>query len=184
MTDGPDYVNVRRAYPTCRAWPTIASTGSARPTTTCPLARPKTPWRAARTGRHAERPQQPVARGRTGPRRQDRHDHRGRRQPALVGRGQRQRLHRRLGQDARREAIAGEACGSGSRSILRHRQKSLASAAPDRPPRNTNSTSASAPSSTRPCPARPTWFPRSLSNATGAPNAVLKASNRVMTVSD
>ncbi len=40
---GPDYVNaVRKATPTSPAWPTTASTGSARPTTTCPPARPTT----------------------------------------------------------------------------------------------------------------------------------------------
>lgn len=58
--------------------------------------------RSRRTRRHPEHPQQPVPRRRPRPRRQQRRPHhRSRRQPALVRRGQRPRLHRQLGQDRR-----------------------------------------------------------------------------------
>ena len=128
---GPDYVNaIRRAYPDvpgmadyCVYWFRKAHDHLPRLHGRRPRGRP------GGTGRHAEHPQQPVARRRTGPHRQDRHDHRGGRQPALVGRGQRPRFHRRLGQDAGREAAARKAAALVQGRSVRPARRSPANAA-------------------------------------------------------
>ncbi len=59
-------------------------------------------------GRHAERPQQPVPRGRAGSYRSGWHDRRGRGEPTMVGRGQRARVDRQLGQVAGCRRSSGE----------------------------------------------------------------------------
>ncbi len=105
---GPDYVNaIRQAL--------SGSTGhggllrllvpqGARPTP--PLHGRRPIDGACGPGWHAEHPQQPIARGRAGLRGPIGDDHRSGRQPALVGRGERPRINRQLGQDPRREAPA------------------------------------------------------------------------------
>ena len=105
---GPDYVNaIRRAYPDvpgmadyCVYWFRKAHDHLPACTAEDPVA-----GRAGLVGTQNIRNNQSRVGG-LGSHRQDRHDHRGGRQPALVGRGQRPRFDRRLGQDPRREAAA------------------------------------------------------------------------------
>ena len=105
---GPDYVNkLRRAYAEmpgmadyCVYWFRKAARPSAA------LHRRRSRGWTRRTCRHAKYPQQPISRGRTRLRREDRHDCGGRGKSAVVGRSQRPRLHRQLGENAGRRAAA------------------------------------------------------------------------------